>query len=367
MKNLQTGSVPLVPTSNTSKPKQKLVWYFVSAAFAVILISLSFFIFYKLKIINYKFKQQPEVVVVVPTPTPDPDRPVSYLLLGYAGANHDGGGLTDSIILSQIRPHDQQINLISIPRDLWVEASPDNFAKINSVLPLQGPAALKDLVASISGQKVENYLAVDFAGFVKVVDLLGGIDLKITRPFVDNFYPIDVGTTDTCGKSAEEILALEATMSGDKLNQQFTCRYESLIMNVGTTHLDGATALKYARSRHSEFDGGDFNRSNRQRQVLLAIRDKALNLNIFTKVISIYQTIKSHLRTDLTIADIEKILLRIVEFSHYRVTSVSLNDKNVLKQSVSVNHQSILIPTGGISQYQPIQEFIASSSSSPGR
>jgi len=343
--------------------RKPLFLYLISIFLAVFLVSLIFIIFYKVKSSPNTVYQSP-TPTVVPTPTPDPDRPISFLLLGYAGANHDGGGLTDSLVLSQIRPHDQQIDLISVPRDLWVESTPDNFAKINSVLPLQGSEVLKSIIASISGQKVENYIALDFAGFIKVVDLLGGIDLKITRPFVDKYYPLDIGTTDTCGKSPEEITALTATMSGDKLDQQFSCRYEALVMNVGTTHLDGATALKYARSRHSEFNGGDFNRSSRQRQVILAVRDKALSLNIFPKVISIYKTLKSHLRTDLTIVDIEKLLFRVVEFSNYKVTSISLTDKNVLKQSVSSNRQSILIPAAGINNYQEIQQFISTTSAS---
>lgn len=103
--------------------------------------------------------------------------------------------------------------------------------------------------------------------------------MKITKPFVDEFYPIDIGTTDTCGKSPDDIKALEATMSGDLLDSQFTCRYETLIFNIGTTHLNGATALKYARLRHSKTQGGDFNRSLRQRQVIEAIRDKIVNPN----------------------------------------------------------------------------------------
>jgi LCP family protein required for cell wall assembly len=345
---------------------RKPIFLYLISIFSAIIFVLLIFWALDFRILTFQPQTAPVVIVVEPspTPTPDPDRPFSILLLGYAGANHDGGGLTDSIILSRIRPHDQQIDLISIPRDLWVEASPDKFTKINSILPLHGPEALKSVVASISGETIEHHVAIDFNGFIKVVDILGGVDLKITRPFVDLFYPLDVGATDTCGKSPEEVTALSATMSGEKLDHQFTCRYEQLVMNVGTTHLDGATALKYARSRHSEFDGGDFNRSNRQRQVLLAVRDKALNINIFPRIIPIFNTLKSHLRSDLSVSDLEKYLFRALEFSKYDINSISINDKNFLMQSYSSSRQSILIPRAGLNEYSDIRQFIATYSAS---
>ncbi len=305
----------------------------------------------------------PSPTPILPTPTPDPDRPISVLLLGYGGGTHDGGSLTDSIIVAQIRPHDQKINLFSIPRDLWINVSTNsstpNFAKINYLYPSTDSNTTKTIVSKILGINIDYYLALDFNGFTKAIDQLGGIDLKITKTFEDPFYPIDIGTTDTCGKSIEDIKAIEATMSGDKLDQQFTCRYETLIFNVGTTHLDGITALKYARSRHSTTDGGDFNRGLRQRQVILAIRDKIINLNFFAKIVPIIKTLKYHLFTDIATSDIEKYLLKAYEFSKYKVESFALTDKNVLMMSTS-NRQSILIPTTGIDQYQSIQSYVAS-------
>jgi len=300
---------------------------------------------------------------IIPTPTPDPDRPISVLLLGYGGGIHDGGSLTDSIMLAQIRPHDQKINLISIPRDLWINVSTNsanpNFAKINYLYPSTNSTITKSKISEILGINIDYYLALDFSGFTKAIDQLGGIDLKIKKPFIDEFYPLEIGTTDTCNKPPEEIKAIEATMSGDLLAQQYTCRYETLNFNIGTTHLDGITALKYARSRHSPTDGGDFNRGLRQRQVIEAIRDKIISLNIFSKIIPIIKNLKYHLYTDITTTDIEKYLLRAYEFSKYKTESFALTDKNVLMISTS-NRQSILIPTTGINQYDAIKSYVAS-------
>jgi anionic cell wall polymer biosynthesis LytR-Cps2A-Psr (LCP) family protein len=154
-------------------------------------------------------------------------------------------------------------------------------------------------------------------------------------------------------------------MSGEMLDQQFTCRYETLNFSIGTTHLDGVTALKYARSRHSKTDGGDFNRAARQRQVILAIRDKIINPNFLTKIIPIIKTLKYHLFTDIQTTDIEKYLLRAYEFSKYKIESFALTDKNVLTISKSAKGQSILIPTGGVDQYDSVQSLVASFSAKP--
>jgi LCP family protein required for cell wall assembly len=286
--------------------------------------------------------------------------------MGYGGGIHDGGSLTDSIILANIIPHEKKVKLISIPRDLWVlieDAVPEaHFSKINYAYPFGGGAKSKEIVSRITGITPQYFIAIDFTAFTKTVDLLGGLDLKITQPFIDNFYPIEELSADSCGKSPEEITALESTMSGDRLDQQFTCRYEKLVFGIGTTHLDGVTALKYARSRHSETSGGDFNRSNRQRQVITAIRDKFMKVGIITKILPIYKTVVAHTQTDLTIKDIEEYLFKLPNYATYQISSISLNDKNVLTQSTTPKGQSILMPKEGVEQYQEIHSYIATAS-----
>ncbi|MBI2464941.1 LCP family protein [Candidatus Shapirobacteria bacterium] len=346
--------------------RRPIFLYLISILFAVLIVSLIFSFIYKFKIKNYKLPPTTPIVVVVPSPTPDPLAPISILLMGYGGVGHDGGSLTDSIVLANIKPKEKKITLISIPRDLWVLVDDSQveplYSKINYAFPFGGGQKSKEIVSRITGISPDYFFAVDFAGFSKAVDQIGGIDLKITRPFIDNFYPLDIGATDSCGKTPEEITALEATLSGDRLDQQFSCRYEQLVFDVGTTHLNGITALKYARSRHSETSGGDFNRSDRQRQVVVAIRDKFLKLGIITKIIPIYQTIVAHTQTDLGINDIQKHIFKTGEYSRYSVESISLNDKNVLTQSFTPKGQSILMPKLGVEQYSEIQAYIASSS-----
>jgi LCP family protein required for cell wall assembly len=338
------------------------------------------------------FQNSYKKIVVVPnkninitptvTPTPDPDRDFSVLLLGYGGAGHDGGYLTDSIMLARISPKLQKIDLISLPRDLWVSiptsVDATHSGKINSAYAIGiddrkypdkavqftgeagGGELSKYIVSQVTAINPDYFFTVDFSAFTKAIDQLGGLDVKVAKTFDDEFYPLDVGTTDLCGKSDEEIKSLEATMSGDKLDQQFTCRYEHLHFDKGTVHMDGSTALKYARSRHSQTDGGDFNRSERQRLVVEAIKDKVVSLNIFNKIIPIIKTLSSHIKTDMTISQMESYLTRALEFSQYKINSMAITDKNFLNIGVSSDRQSILMPILGENNFADIQNYLNS-------
>jgi LCP family protein required for cell wall assembly len=314
------------------------------------------------------------------TPTPDPDRSISILLLGYGGAGHDGPYLTDTMILAKISPKLQTIDLISLPRDMWVNIptsdSASISAKINSAYTIgiqddkypdkatkfTGPAGggelAKYVVSQVTGIIPDYFLAVDFSGFTKVIDQLGGVDIQVSQTFDDEFYPLDIGVSDNCGKSDDDIKALEATMSGDKLDQQFTCRYEHLHFDKGLQHMDGATALKYARSRHSTTDGGDFNRSERQRLVLEAVKSKIVSLNFFSKIIPIVNTLSNHLVTDIDLKTMDSYLTRAPEFSQYKINSLAITDQNYLKMSSSKDGQSILIPKLGENNFTDIQNYL---------
>lgn len=361
-----------------------------------ILVSLSIIVFVAYSL----FTSQYQRMVVVPnkspsrdisptaTPTPDPDRDISILFLGYGGAGHDGGSLTDSIMLVNIKPHQSQINLVSIPRDLWVElpigTSEPHHSKINLAYaaglddrrypnkPIEytGPAGggqlAKYAIGKVVGKNIDYFVSLDFQGFVKAIDQLGGVDVKVQKTFDDFLYPLDQGTTiNNCGKSDDEIKALTATMSGEKLESQFPCRYETLHFDKGTVHMDGITALKYSRSRHSKEDGGDFNRAARQRQLVLAIRDKVVSLNFFTKVSSIINQLSYHVKTDIVLKDMEALVARAPEFSKYKIKHIAITDQNVLKQSRSSDRQDILIPISGQDDFSAIQNYISSLEASP--
>ena len=321
-----------------------------------------------------------QIITPTATPTPDPLASYSILLLGYGGGTHEGGLLTDSIMLAKIDPITQEISLISIPRDLWVPMPINGeeyvSKKVNEAYAIGsddkkyqnkkieytglggGGEMAKKVIENIVGFKIDYFTSIDFDGFVKIIDILGGIEVKIARAFDDPFYPIEANINDTCGKSAEEMKSLEATMSGEKLEQQYTCRYENLHFEKGKQHMDGITALKFARSRHATNDGGDFNRSNRQKLVLTSIRDKVINIGFVPKIIPTIQTLTRHIKTDINISKMAELVTKISEVSEYKITSINLTDQNVLKNSVASTGQFILSPRLGENNWEEVKLFI---------
>jgi len=152
--------------------------------------------------------------------------------------------------------------------------------------------------------------------------------------------------------------SLEATMSGDKLEQQYICRYENLHFEKGVQHLDGITALKFARSRHSTTDGGDFNRAERQKKVIIAIRDKVMKIGFIPKIIPVFKTLSRNVKTDIDISKMTELVGSLSDISEYKIISINLTDQNVLKNSVASTGQFILSPKLGDNNWLEVQEFI---------
>lgn len=317
---------------------------------------------------------------VQPTPTPDPNRPFSVLLLGYGGGTHDGGTLTDTILLVRVDPKQKKVFLVSIPRDLYVplplDPSASVSAKINTAYPYGydqtqwksrdtiykgthgGGNLAKAAVGQVTGFPVDYFVAVSFDGFVKAIDTLGGVDVHVAHSFTDPYYPIEGKETDTCGLTKENIDALTATVSGYFLEQKFSCRFETLSFKVGTVHMDGTTALKYARSRHSDEFGGDFSRGIRQREVLVAARDKIMTIGFLPKVIPFISSLGNNIDTDIGRNDIQRFLSFASDYKSYSIRSIGLSDQNVLVAGTTDEGSYILEPKTGRTDWNTIHSFL---------
>lgn len=305
-----------------------------------------------------------------PTPTIDPQSPFGILLMGYGGAGHDGPYLTDTMILLYVEPKIKKVIFISIPRDTWI-ALPTNgdnkeYTKINAAYSIgiddtkypnkkpiyQGLAGggeiAKYAVNTVTGLPVSYYATIDFSGFTQIVDLLGGIQVNVPITFEDNFYPIEGKENDNCGKTDDDIKALTATISGFLLEQHFPCRYEKLHYDKGLQTMNGATALKFVRSRHSDTDGGDFARSDRQFAVLTGLRNKMLSLGTLTKIIPLVEKVSNSIRTDINPGVIQKYLPYVGNLSDWSLISIHLTTDNVYQESTSSDGQYILIPKSGV-------------------
>lgn len=305
--------------------------------------------------------------------------PFNFLLLGYGGGAHEGTHLTDSMILAHVRPADKTVTLISIPRDAWVKiptrGQDGGYWKINAAYALGlddrgypskadqykgangGGNLAKYAVEQVTGLPIARYAALDFSGFKKAIDFLGGIDVKVERTFDDFEYPVDGRETSLCGHAPEELPELEkiATVSAVRA---FPCRYEHLHFDAGVTRMDGATALKFVRSRHSAQDGSDFGRAIRQKNVILAARQKALSLGSLPKIPGFIQTLSSSLSTDVDASDIKDLLLQSSSVNDYEIKSLALTTDNFLKVNFSPDGQYILTSREGVGEWQTLQAGI---------
>ena len=186
---------------------------------------------------------------------------VNILLLGMGGAGHDGPYLTDTMMLASVKPSTKQIAFVSIPRDLVAPES--NWQKINSINayaeqknPGSGGEVTSQAMSELLQTPIGYYVRVDFNGFAKIIDELGGIEVNVENTLDDYSYPIE----------------------GQEDNPNYYARFEHLHIDKGLQTMDGALALKYIRSRHALGpEGSDFARSRRQQLVLEAVKNKILS------------------------------------------------------------------------------------------
>jgi polyisoprenyl-teichoic acid--peptidoglycan teichoic acid transferase len=322
----------------------------------------------------------PSGFVPPPKPTPIPEHPLSILFMGFGGGKHDGTYLTDSMMLTRVDDKTKRAWLVSLPRDLWVSLPISKEAtmamKLNAAFaiglddtgyPNKPPAFMgtggggemaKYVVSQVTGQPVDYYLAVSFNGFTKAVDTLGGIDVNVKLPFTDEFYPLDGKEKETCGKSEDDIKAMTATASSYILEQLFTCRYETIKYEAGIQHMDGVNALKYARSRHSGINGGDFSRSNRQREIIEAMLAKIISVNFIPKASAFYNAWKGEIYTDFPMNKIPALAKKYADILKYTKFNTALTLDNVLMETTSKDGQYILAPKTGVFEWSGIKTFL---------
>ncbi len=208
----------------------------------------------------------------------------NFLLLGTGGKFHDGGNLTDTIMIASLDNEQKVVTMVSLPRDTWVNDNTIGNSKINEVYfkgknyfgsSREGLDHMKKKVETLMGIPIHYWAKIDFKGFTELIDAIGGIDVFVETTINDPYYPKD-GTVE----------------------------YEPFYISAGEHNMDGATALKYARSRKTT---SDFDRANRQQKIIYAIKEKALQTNtIFSseKIRNILDTLKENIKTNITVKEI---------------------------------------------------------------
>lgn len=231
------------------------------------------------------------------------DGRINILLLGRAGEHYPGKNLTDTIMLASIDTRTRRVALLSFPRDLYAPIGRgENYTKINAIYQIgldaeEGVNLLRETIETIAGVPIHYSIIVDFDGFEKVVDALGGVSVDVPRDLYDTRYP---------GKNYS---------------------YETFEIHKGWQRLDGATALKYVRERHADPEG-DFGRAKRQQQIMQAVRDKAFSTGTFLNIVTLSRLLDAlgeSVKTDLTLEEMESFLSLIRTLDTKNITATVID------------------------------------------
>lgn len=297
---------------------------------------------------------------------------VNVLLLGIAGGKHEGPNLTDTIIFSSIDQKKNRVTLVSIPRDLWIS---DLEAKINTAYAIGeskrkdgGLVLTKAVVSKVVNRSVDYVFRIDFEGFVRAVDLVGGLDIAVDSAFDDYEYPLEEKREDLCGHSLEAATEQIATQSGTIV---FPCRYTHIHFDKGAQHMDGARTLVFVRSRNAEgHEGTDFARSMRQQKVIKAFRDKILSPGTLLnpiKLASLYTVLSQSIHTDIQSSEFDDFIKLGEKLKKATIISTVIeeedkeqNKKGLLTHPPLTDFGGswVLIPKAGDGNFSHIHRFV---------
>ena len=301
------------------------------------------------------------------------DGSVNILLLGVGGGKHDGPDLTDTIMYANVNQAKNKITLVSIPRDLWI---PDISEKINTAYAIGnskqkdgGLVLAKAVVSKVINQPIDYAFVIDFSGFVKAVDLVGGLDITVDRTFDDYEYPVEEKYDDLCGHTLEEATQLIASESATVV---FPCRYEHIHFDQGSAHMNGSQALKFVRSRYAIGDEGtDFARSRRQQKVISAFKDKVFSLQTILnpiKVASLYGVLSDNIHTDIPSSEFDDFIKLAQKMKGAKMYSAVIDAQDLTKgkKGLIINPpledfdgKWVLIPRIGNGKFSEIQHYVS--------
>lgn len=275
------------------------------------------------------------------------DGRVNILLLGNGGRGHEAPDLTDTLMIASIDPVNGKVALLSVPRDLWIALPGHGSMKINAAFETgkydylgkvdssnantkavqAGFATADQALEQVLGINIHYNVLVNFASFKKAVDILGGVTVTVPETLRDPTMAWENGRN-------------------------------AVLAEEGAQIFDGKKALLYARSRHTS---SDFARSNRQRALITAIKDKAVTLGTLSNPVKISQLVKAfgdNVKTDLTISDAARVYQLTKGIASSNIVSIGLGDGNTLVRTGRAGNQSIVLPTAGLTNYDEIQKYV---------
>jgi len=278
------------------------------------------------------------------------DGRINVLLLGIGGANHDGSDLTDTMMLASIDPVNKTSVLLSMPRDLWVNMPNAGAMKINAAYETgkykylgkinadnsnskaieAGFSSVDQTVENVLGVPIHYNLLLDFQAFKQAVNTLGGVDVNVPEQLYD------------------------PTMAWEN-------KGNPVLAKAGLQHFDGTHALIYVRSRETS---SDFARGQRQRSVMLALKEKAETLGTLSnpsKISGLISAFGNNVLTDLSLGDASRLYSITKDIANNNVQSLDLDTApNVYITTAPVGNISTVQPKAGMFNFKDIQTFVRS-------
>ena len=205
-----------------------------------------------------------------------PENQINVLLLGSDQNKIGYHFRTDSIILVSINTTAKKVTMISFPRDLYIYIPGWSYERINTAMFHGGFDLMSKTLEYNFGVKPDYFIMVNFKAFREIINRLGGVDVEVARAYTDQYW--------------------------DKTNKTIP---------AGSVHMDGATALWYARARKAS---NDFDRARRQQEVLHALAKRVLSMNALESAKDLYQIYVDNVTTNLTWDEIAPLIPLIVHF-----------------------------------------------------
>jgi LCP family protein required for cell wall assembly len=281
------------------------------------------------------------------------DGRVNILLLGVGGPGHDGPDLTDTIVVLSVDPVNNTATMLSVPRDLWVDMPVNYFGKqqkinaayesgkyhylgkldpsnANAAAVEAGFDSVDTTLKQVLDININYHLLVNFQAFRQAIDTVGGVTVNVPTPLVD------------------------PTMAWENHNS-------SILAPAGVQQMDGVKALLYARSRETT---SDFARAQRQRQILVALKDKVLTAGTLSnpaKIDGLMNAFGDNVYSDLSTQGATRLVSIMKQVSDNKVDSVGLTDQgHVLITTDHVGSTSVDRPVAGFGNYTAIQQYVRS-------
>ena len=350
-KDIKKMKVKKADGKTNSKPsKKKSILFYILFSFLVLTLGAGLYFVYKGykigKDLGFNFKpgqlveskEEPEL-------KKDPSGNFTNVLLVGIDTRENSGLLnTDVIMVASYNHTTDETILISIPRDFHAQVQPDVywFNKINSAYHLAegkqegtGLPTLQNIVEEIVGLEIQYYAMIDFKGFVELIDAVGGVYVNVENSFTDYMYPAETG-------------------------------HQTVSFEAGPQLMDGETALKYSRSRHSlqNGEGSDYARARRQQRVIAAFKDAVMSSDTLlnpSKVMALLTSVQDNIKiSEFNLNDIQAGVSMLKDASDIITYSFVLDpnsgNRELIKITDTIGYG--IGPVLGLGNYEDINEYV---------